>query len=238
MPESMRRQHAAQLAERARELEERATRAAAAAAEAQQQAEAAEQEAAAAAQRLEAAEDADPRGKRDPRDFALWKGWKKDTEPQTAAWPSPWGPGRPGWHLECSAMALRLLGEIAIRGHNVMKGYYKRPDATGDAMKVALAISKAVGSTRAGVVEMAALDDHCLGAETVQPPGRLGAADVQERLLGQIVELAVDQHLVERLAGRDAGCQALETRGTRRTPHPREWGRAHTGTGRLRETIG
>jgi cysteinyl-tRNA synthetase len=60
---------------------------------------------------MEAAADADPRGKRDPRDFALWKGWKKDTEPETAAWPSPWGPGRPGWHIECSAMAGKYLGK-------------------------------------------------------------------------------------------------------------------------------
>jgi len=59
---------------------------------------------------MEAAADADPRGKRDPRDFALWKGWKKDSEPATAAWPSPWGPGRPGWHIECSAMAEKYLG--------------------------------------------------------------------------------------------------------------------------------
>jgi cysteinyl-tRNA synthetase len=59
---------------------------------------------------MEAAEDADPRGKRDARDFALWKGWKKDSEPETAAWPSPWGPGRPGWHIECSAMAQKYLG--------------------------------------------------------------------------------------------------------------------------------
>ncbi len=59
---------------------------------------------------MEPATDADPRGKRDPRDFALWKGWKKETEPETAAWPSPWGPGRPGWHIECSAMALKYLG--------------------------------------------------------------------------------------------------------------------------------
>lgn len=56
------------------------------------------------------AEDADPRGKRDPRDFALWKGTKPD-EPATASWPSPWGRGRPGWHLECSAMSLKYLGE-------------------------------------------------------------------------------------------------------------------------------
>ena len=60
---------------------------------------------------MEAAADADPRGKRDPRDFALWKGWKKDSEPETAAWPSPWGPGRPGWHIECSAMAGKYLGK-------------------------------------------------------------------------------------------------------------------------------
>ncbi|MBF4161490.1 cysteine--tRNA ligase [Nocardioides acrostichi] len=59
---------------------------------------------------MEAAEDADPRGKRDPRDFALWKGWKVATEPETAAWPSPYGPGRPGWHIECSAMAGKYLG--------------------------------------------------------------------------------------------------------------------------------
>jgi cysteinyl-tRNA synthetase len=56
------------------------------------------------------AEDADPRGKRDPRDFALWKGHKAD-EPETAAWPSPWGRGRPGWHIECSAMAGKYLGQ-------------------------------------------------------------------------------------------------------------------------------
>ena len=44
--------------------------------------------------------------KRDPRDFALWKGAK----PGEPAWETPWGPGRPGWHLECSAMATKYLG--------------------------------------------------------------------------------------------------------------------------------
>ncbi|MDH2413409.1 cysteine--tRNA ligase [Nocardioides sp. CER19] len=58
---------------------------------------------------MEAATDADPRGKRDPRDFALWKG-RKESEPETASWPSPWGRGRPGWHIECSAMAGKYLG--------------------------------------------------------------------------------------------------------------------------------
>src|SRR6266851_5557530 len=44
--------------------------------------------------------------KRDPRDFALWKGHK----PGEPYWDTPWGPGRPGWHLECSAMATKYLG--------------------------------------------------------------------------------------------------------------------------------
>jgi cysteinyl-tRNA synthetase len=56
-----------------------------------------------------AAADADPRAKRDPRDFALWKGRKPD-EPADASWGSPWGDGRPGWHIECSAMSRRYLG--------------------------------------------------------------------------------------------------------------------------------
>jgi cysteinyl-tRNA synthetase len=56
---------------------------------------------------MEPAADADPRGKRDPRDFALWKGAK---EGEPASWRTPWGRGRPGWHLECSAMARRYLG--------------------------------------------------------------------------------------------------------------------------------
>ena len=59
---------------------------------------------------MEPATDADPRGKRDPRDFALWKGAKAD-EPASAVWESPWGAGRPGWHIECSAMARRYLGD-------------------------------------------------------------------------------------------------------------------------------
>jgi len=44
--------------------------------------------------------------KRDPRDFVLWKGAK----PGEPSWESPWGPGRPGWHIECSAMAMKYLG--------------------------------------------------------------------------------------------------------------------------------
>ena len=57
---------------------------------------------------MQSAEDADPKNaKRDPRDFTLWKGAK----PGEPFWESPWGPGRPGWHLECSAMTHKYLGE-------------------------------------------------------------------------------------------------------------------------------
>ncbi|MDJ0322058.1 cysteine--tRNA ligase [Pseudarthrobacter sp. PS3-L1] len=65
---------------------------------------------------MQGAPDADPRGKKDPRDFALWKG-SKDSDPTTAGWASPWGTGRPGWHLECSAMVTKYLGtEFDIHG--------------------------------------------------------------------------------------------------------------------------
>jgi len=49
-------------------------------------------------------------GKRDPLDFVLWKA-SKESEPEEVKWPSKWGIGRPGWHIECSAMACALLGE-------------------------------------------------------------------------------------------------------------------------------
>ncbi|WGD38130.1 cysteine--tRNA ligase [Lysinibacter sp. HNR] len=59
--------------------------------------------------KMEPAADSDPRGKRNPHDFALWKAHKAQ-EPESAAWESPWGRGRPGWHIECSAMSTRYLG--------------------------------------------------------------------------------------------------------------------------------
>ena len=49
-------------------------------------------------------------GKRDPLDFVLWKA-SKESEPDEVKWDSPWGKGRPGWHIECSAMSEELLGE-------------------------------------------------------------------------------------------------------------------------------
>ena len=62
---------------------------------------------------LQSAGDAEDTFKRDPRDFALWKAAK----PGEPSWPTPWGAGRPGWHLECSAMAAAYLGdEFDIHG--------------------------------------------------------------------------------------------------------------------------
>ena len=58
-----------------------------------------------AGERVEVASD-----KQDPLDFVLWKHAKAE-EPAEARWPSPWGEGRPGWHIECSAMSSQLLGE-------------------------------------------------------------------------------------------------------------------------------
>mgnify|MGYP006192063083 FL=1 len=56
---------------------------------------------------LQSSEDTDSTYKKDPRDFALWKAAKQGDP----TWPTPWGAGRPGWHLECSAMAHAYLGE-------------------------------------------------------------------------------------------------------------------------------
>ncbi len=65
---------------------------------------------------VEPAADSTAAGKRDPRDFALWKSAK----PGEPTWPTPWGDGRPGWHLECSAMARCYLGpEFDIHGGGI-----------------------------------------------------------------------------------------------------------------------
>jgi cysteinyl-tRNA synthetase len=62
---------------------------------------------------LQPAADSESARKRDPRDFALWKAAK----PGEPSWPTPWGDGRPGWHLECSAMAAKYCGaEFDIHG--------------------------------------------------------------------------------------------------------------------------
>ncbi|HEV2640869.1 MAG TPA: cysteine--tRNA ligase [Actinocrinis sp.] len=66
---------------------------------------------------MQSADDADPKhAKRDPKDFTLWKGAK----PGEPFWETPWGPGRPGWHLECSAMLRKYLGTtVDIHGGGI-----------------------------------------------------------------------------------------------------------------------
>jgi cysteinyl-tRNA synthetase len=65
----------------------------------------------------------DEYGKDDVRDFALWKGAKEDEEAVGAAWDAPWGRGRPGWHIECSVMALAEVGDtvdLHLGGEDLM----------------------------------------------------------------------------------------------------------------------
>ena len=62
---------------------------------------------------ISAGNNPDDPNKRDPLDFVLWQA----QAPGEPAWDSPWGPGRPGWHIECSAMATHLLGDtIDVHG--------------------------------------------------------------------------------------------------------------------------
>ncbi len=82
---------------------------------------------------LRAGERVEPgENKRDPLDFALWKAAK----PGEPAWESPWGPGRPGWHIECSAMARRYLGDdfdIHAGGHDLIFPHHENEIAQSEA---------------------------------------------------------------------------------------------------------
>ncbi len=72
-------------------------------------------------------------GKRDPRDFALWKAAK----PGEPAWDSPWGPGRPGWHIECSAMVRATLGDtidIHSGGQDLIFPHHENERAQSEAL--------------------------------------------------------------------------------------------------------
>jgi cysteinyl-tRNA synthetase len=83
-------------------------------------------------------------GKRDPRDFALWKAHK----PGEPSWDTPWGPGRPGWHLECSAMAAKYLGEgFDVHGGGLDLVF---PHHENERAQTALTFGPAAGSAPAG----------------------------------------------------------------------------------------
>src|SRR5579862_3600263 len=69
--------------------------------------------------------------KQDPLDFVLWKAAK----PNEPSWPSPWGPGRPGWHIECSAMATHILGhtlDIHGGGHDLIFPHHENERAQSE----------------------------------------------------------------------------------------------------------
>ena len=79
--------------------------------------------------------EADHAGKRDPRDFALWKAARPADRLAGAVWDSPWGEGRPGWHLECSAMATALLGDtidIHLGGEDLLFPHHENEIAQSE----------------------------------------------------------------------------------------------------------
>ena len=80
--------------------------------------------------------DAEDFDKRDVRDFALWKAAQPVDEKVGAVWDSPWGPGRPGWHLECSVMAGSLLGDtidIHMGGEDLLFPHHENEIAQSEA---------------------------------------------------------------------------------------------------------
>ena len=76
----------------------------------------------------------DSKRKRNPMDFALWKAQKKEDE---IAWEAPWGKGRPGWHIECSVMATKYLGEtidIHAGGQDLVFPHHENEVAQSEAL--------------------------------------------------------------------------------------------------------
>ena len=119
--------------------------------------------------------------KRDPLDFALWKTHKAGED---TSWDSPWGPGRPGWHIECSAMAEELLGldfEIHGGGSDLIFPHHENEAAqTRAARGVPLTrMWMHVGMVRLDAEKMSKSIGNVFGlAETLRAPRRRDAADV------------------------------------------------------------
>ena len=184
---------------------------------------------------MEAGAEGESRGKRDSHDFALWKG-AKPTEPPDAAWPAPWGRGRPGWHIECSAMARRYLGtEFDIHGggldlrfpHHENERAQSR--AAGDAFArywvhnglVTVAgqkMSKSLGNVVAASEVLRSHDPlvvrYALGAAHYRSTLDLGAASFDdaasavERIRGFLLRVRRGSAVDDRAAGRAASAPA------------------------------
>ncbi len=78
----------------------------------------------------------DEPGKKDPRDFAVWKAAKPSDRQVGAVWPAPWGEGRPGWHIECSAMSMAELGDsfdIHLGGEDLIFPHHEDEIAQSEA---------------------------------------------------------------------------------------------------------
>ena len=83
-----------------------------------------------------------PAAKRNPLDFALWR----QSAPGEPSWPAPFGPGRPGWHIECSAMAMRHLGpqiEVHGGGRDLIFSHHESERAQSEALNHGLPFAQA-----------------------------------------------------------------------------------------------
>ena len=121
-------------------------------------------------------------GKRDPRDFALWKGAK----PGEPHWETPWGPGRPGWHLECSAMATKYLGsafDIHCGGVDLIFPHHENE----------VAQSRAADDAFAGYW----LHNGLLGISGVKMSKSLGNSMLVTEMLGQVRAPELRYYLVQ-----------------------------------------
>src|SRR5436309_702173 len=107
--------------------------------------------------------------KRDPLDFALWKA-AKPGEPASVTWQSPWGPGRPGWHIECSAMCQKYLGttfdEHAAPFRAAMEDHFNTADAMAR-------VERAFGHLNARVDSKARPEEVAALAHTARTLGRV-----------------------------------------------------------------
>lgn len=154
---------------------------------------------------LEPAADAPAEDKRDPRDFALWKA-RKESEPATASWDSPWGLGRPGWHIECSAMAQRYLGdEFDIHGGGLDLRFPHHENELAQSQAAGYGFARlwmhSAWVTQSGHKMSKSLGNGLLVSEvlTAYPPAalRLALASVHYRSMLEYTDSTLDEALAQ-----------------------------------------
>ena len=164
---------------------------------------------------------ADDYNKEDVRDFALWKAAKPEDEQTGAAWDSPWGRGRPGWHLECSAMAKRYLGDtldLHAGGVDLIFPHHEDEIAQSEGANGApfsrmwchgefLLTDGAKMAKRVGNVA---------GVEDLRAPGHLGRGRAPFHVLGALSQAAQSRRGVARGVDRTrCGAWAISRSGSR-----------------------